>query len=99
MARDDAAALREYRRTHWGLSGKHAVRAMHAPNPLGGTLVELGDLVSVVYRTAKLGDGGLAEYEHDFGRGGRGLPLLAHNETGLFIVGGRYRVTVRGIVG
>lgn len=99
MSRDDSAALREYRRSHWGLGGEGKVREGKAPDPRAGTLVQLGELVSVVYLTRKLGDLAPTEYEHDFGREGRGLPLLAYNKTGLVIVGGSYRVTARGIVG
>lgn len=98
MARDDDAALREYRKTHWGLSGDQRVRELLAPDPQAGTLVQLGRLVAVTYETSKLGDPKNTHYEHHFGVGGRGLPILAHNETGLVIVGGRYRVTLRGIV-
>lgn len=99
MSDDDRKALAEYRRSHWGLSGDGKVRDGRAPDPRAGTLVQLGELVSVVYLTRKLGDLAPTEYEHDFGRGGRGLPLLAYNRTGLVIVGGAYRVTARGIVG
>jgi hypothetical protein len=94
---EDQRALAEYRRTHWGLGGVRRVRELLAPDPTAGTLVELGRLVSVVYETRKLGDLERTEYEHDFGP--RGRPILAFNASGLVIVGGRYRVTTRGIVG
>ena len=57
--------------------------------------VELGELVSITYRTKKGDDVELTDYEHEF-RGPR--PRLAYNESGLIIAGGRYRVEPRGIV-
>lgn len=83
--------------THWGKGGPVPYRDLLAPNPLAGGLVELGALVSVVYLTQKGGDDGPTEYEHEFSA--KRLPVLAFNETGLFIVGGGYRVGVRGIHG
>ena len=57
---------------------------------------ELGELVSVTYRTKKLGDGGMADYTHKFRRV---RPVLAYHEGGLAILGGGYRVTWKGIEG
>jgi hypothetical protein len=60
-------------------------------------LVQLGKLVSLVYRTRKGGDGGETDYAHDFGPD---LPLLCYTiETKrLVIADGGYTVEPRGIV-
>jgi len=73
------------------------MRSLWCPDPRVGELVELGRLVSVVYLTEKGGDDGPTEYEHAFNA--RRLPVLAFNDGGLFILGGAYRVGVRGIHG
>jgi hypothetical protein len=93
---DRKRAEREFRKTHWGLSGEKKTRLLRTGNPEAGTLVELGDLVEIVYRTRKLGDAGPQEYQHKFART---LPVLAYHEDRLFICGGTYRIEWRGIVG
>lgn len=85
-----------YRVVHWGKSGPVPERTLRAPDPRGGELVELGELVEIAYRTTKWGDRGPTVYEHRFHRP---LPVLVFNDSGLFICGGKYRVTMRGIVG
>jgi len=92
-------AEREYVSTHWGIEGPRGVFKLPAPDPTFGAATALGHLVSVTYRTTKLGDGDdLTDYEHKFAvRGGR--PVLAFNDTGLLILGGGYTVNYRGIVG
>lgn len=58
--------------------------------------VQMGDLISVVYRTEK-GSDGLLEYEHEFGPS---FPKLCVSESGLLLIaGGSYSVLARGIVG
>jgi len=92
-------ARRDYRVTHWGLGGEKATRSLECVDVCReGPLVELGQLVSVVYLTRKLGDRGPTEYEHDFSGS---LPVLAYSGEGkrLVVAGGSYRVTPRGIVG
>lgn len=91
--------IETYRRTHWGERGTTPSRASRVPSIKAGELVELGELVSVVYLTRKGGDGELVEYEHEFGRRGKGLPILAFNRSGLFVAGGSYTITTRGIEG
>ena len=88
-------ALKEYRKVHWGIEAQ-AIRNGTAPDPRV-PLAALGHLLTAVYVTEKGGDGGLVEYEHDFGP--RNLPILAFNPSGLVIVGGGYKVNERGIVG
>jgi hypothetical protein len=95
----DAEALREYTRTHWGEKGAQRVGTTRAANPLHGTATKLGKIVSVVYLTEKGGEGGPAEYEHEFGEGGTALPTLAYNDGGLIIAGGGYRIKEGGIDG
>ena len=82
--------------THWGKSGPRAARELAVPDPRAFQLVELGELVSIVYLTIKGGDRGPTEYEHEFSSP---RPVLAYSPAGLFIAGGRYRVGVRGIHG
>ncbi len=89
-------ARTRYRITHWGKAGGRD-RVLLCANPLGAELVELGELVSLVYLTEKGGEGGPAEYEHEFSRGRR--PVLAFHKGGLVICGGGYRVGIRGIHG
>jgi hypothetical protein len=59
-------------------------------------LWQLGPLVAVTYEATKRGE--LAHWEHDFGKR---QPVLAFSEDSgrLYIVGGDYKVTHRGIVG
>jgi hypothetical protein len=85
-----------YRLAHWGLGGPVEARNLRVADPYAAELVELGQLVSVVYLTRKAGDSGPTEYEHDFSRP---MPVLAFHSGGLVICGGRYRVGMRGIIG
>lgn len=85
-----------YVRTHWGDPGAFDRKSSSVPSVKAGALVVLGELVRVEYRTIKGGDGA-STYFHDFGPKSR--PTLAFNGSGLFIAGGGYRVTERGIVG
>jgi len=90
-------ARTRYRVTHWGKEGPRAFRDLSCADPSARPLVELGELVSLVYLTEKGGEGGPAEYEHEFSRSRR--PVLGFHEGGLVICGGGYRVGVRGIHG
>lgn len=86
----------KYREVHWGEKGPVAERRRQVPNPHDLPLIELGELVSVTYRTKKGGDRTLTDYEHEFEGP---LPLLVFNKGGLIIAGGKYKITTRGIVG
>lgn len=86
----------EYAATHGGAIGPRAERRSSAPDPRVGPIVELGELVAVVYRTTKLGDAGRVDYEHSFGSP---RPMLCWNRDGLIVAGGRYKITGRGIEG
>jgi hypothetical protein len=88
------AAVKQYRRDHWGEPGPRRVRGLSAADPRILS-IELGELVSVIYRTKKGGDKRLTDYEHHFSRP---LPVLSYNPTGLIIAGGKYHVTERGII-
>jgi hypothetical protein len=88
------AAMRIYKRDHWGQTGPWDVRRLTAADPRLVS-VALGELVSVVYRTKKGRDRELTDYEHPFSRP---LPVLAYHGGGLLILGGKYRVTERGII-
>lgn len=59
-------------------------------------LVMFGELDGVLYTTVR--DGKVEHYKHEFHEGDK--PLLCTSPDGkqLFIVGGRYRFTARGIV-
>ena len=98
----------QYEAKHWGQPGKGSARDLPLPNVEQG-LVELGELVSLVYLTAKGRDRELVEYEHEFSDrrasderdGTRPLLCFAGDGSGLVIVRGpsRYTVTNRGIEG
>jgi hypothetical protein len=90
-----AGARSEYVRSHWGQGGTGKVQRLAAADPRIPS-VELGELVSITYRTKKGKDVVLVDYEHDFAQP---RPRLAYNESGLLIAGGRYRVEPEGIVG
>jgi hypothetical protein len=86
-----------YREAHWGKT-KGTRPTLDVPDPHLEALVELGELVSVVYGTIKGGDTGLTDYEHTFERK---RPMLCYGaKTGrLYVAGGTYRMRKRGIVG
>lgn len=95
-----AAARAEYEKTHWGERGPRASRRLRVPDVSPTIpLVELGELVAVTYRTRKGGDVRVVNYVHDFKASDR--PVLAYSSDGkgLYIAGGSYRVTERGIEG
>lgn len=92
---DVAKAVRRYERVHWGERGDRKLLRLAVPNPFFEAPTELGELVSVVYRTTKKGDGP-SDYEHEFESS---VPRLTFSRAGLFIAGGSYRVTTRGIEG
>jgi hypothetical protein len=60
-------------------------------------VVELGDLLGVIYRSAKRGDAEARTYIHFM----EDPPLLTTNVEGdqLYVLGGSYRITRRGIEG
>ena len=94
---DVKKAIKDYDRVHWGQRGNGRAVQTVAANPLL-PLVELGQLVQVVYRTRKGKDRMPTDYTHDFSA--RGLPLLAFekNTSLLVITGGIYHVSERGII-
>ena len=89
------AAQRACRDFRWGDPCDGGQLVHIPPPPL--VLVEIGPLVSVVYEATKRGQ--TAHWEHDFEEQ---RPVLAYDDMGddqLYIVGGDYKVTPRGIVG
>lgn len=91
-------AAREWESFHWGRSATKATRVKVPARP--ETLVKLGDLVSVTYRTRK-GDEPVTHYEHEFAEEGGKKPTLALDPRTrrLHVVGGTYTVGWRGIIG
>lgn len=88
-----------YSASHWGERGYFQKKKLWVPDPTTeGPLIVMGTLAEVTYRTIKGGDGGqLTDYHHEFRRP---YPLLCYTKLGgLVIAGGRYTVSVRGIVG
>lgn len=86
-------AEREFRGFHWGRPAKR-VRRERLPET-EGVLVEIGELLGLAYRTDKGGDGEEDWLHwHDEPR-----PRLAYDPDtrDLFILGGGYTVTDRGI--
>lgn len=108
VTKDEA---KDYRRTHWGQDGRGEVLDCGASPP---PRKQLGELLSIVYATKKGADSEITFYEHEFGEGGPRAwkpPFLYEHRCdsrcgakcaasgSLFISGGTYRVTARGIVG
>ena len=91
----EACAL--YRRFTGRAPQRLAIGKLQRAHP--GVLVELGELTALVYRTARRADapGSAESYVHRFAS----PPRLLADASGrrLFIAGGRFRVTRRGIEG
>lgn len=90
------AARARYIAAHWGLVGPDRDRKLWCADPRE-PLTVLGELVAVVYRTEKRGDGP-SEYTHKFQRE---RPVLAFTHFGkhsLVIAGGDYVMRPEGIV-
>lgn len=91
------AARAFFKDFHWGNESKRSYKARIKPLKEG---TELGEVVSIQYRTAK--DGKAKHiYEHEFGETGKKRPRLvadAKNKS-LHFVGGGYTVTDKGIEG
>lgn len=87
-----------YKEAHWGLEPTSTQRLDVPDYRRNKRIVGLGKLVGIVYLTEKGGDGELVEYVHRFKKT---LPVLGYGDrTGrLFICGGMYKVTKRGIEG
>lgn len=93
-------AAEVYRDLHWGRDPDRWAE-VEDPRFAGETLVALGELVSVTYRTEK-GDEVETDWQHEFGDDGEGpdLPLLCVDGAGhLAVLGGTYEINTRGIVG
>lgn len=91
-------AADEFERFHWGNRPKRKPKRIALPET-GGALVEIGELVGVIYRTAKSG-AKTDDWIHEFGEEGGRLPKLAYDPHShdLFILGGDYDVLPDGIV-
>lgn len=87
----------EYKRMHWGQEGERGTRAYVAGDPREPQ-VELGELVSITYRTRKGEDMELVDYVHAFKKTRPRLTYVTSSRK-LIIAGGTYDVTERGIVG
>ena len=88
---------RAYRSFHWGNNPDKTKRVRLSKRPR--RLVQLGALDAITYATRKGTED--ADYVHRFGKRGRGRPALAYDPDGrgLHIIGGKYTVEDRGIVG
>jgi hypothetical protein len=77
-------------------SPSHVIKMRH-PRMIPPVLVELGELVGLIYRSDKWKPGRKRNYIHMM----KNLPRLVTNIEGtqLFIVGGNYHVTPHGIEG
>jgi hypothetical protein len=91
-----ARARANYARLHWGEQSTETVEADAAIVADGMVLTSLGPLVAVEYEATKGGES--AVWRHEFTEGSEPLLCVTEQED-LVIVGGKYRVTVRGIVG
>lgn len=82
-----------YAEFHWGERSDHT-QLHHVPLP-DPVMYELGELVEVVYDASKGGD--RYHWQHAFSSP---RPVLAYGQShNLWILGGGYKVTARGIVG
>lgn len=90
--RDGVALYREFNR----FTPAHVI-TIHHPRVVPPVTVELGELVGLIYRSDKGMPGSPKNYIHFM----ENPPRLASNVEGtqLYIVGGGYRVTRRGIEG
>jgi hypothetical protein len=88
-------AKKAYKAFHWGREADRVGAVQVAPRPR--ELVKLGTLENVTY-SARKGSDPDTDYVHAFGPG---KPTLAYDPRAkkLHVVGGRYRVEARGIVG
>jgi hypothetical protein len=73
------------------------VRTVRHPRLMPPVVVELGELVGLIYRSDKGRPGRASTYIHRM----EDPPLLASDPSGsqLYLIGGSYRVTARGIEG
>lgn len=77
-----------------GHDATRATRQLVAPMPRA--LMLLGELDGVLYTAIR--DGQTERYIHEFARQDRPILAAGPNGQGLYILGGRYRVTSLGIV-
>jgi hypothetical protein len=91
-----AGAAERLYRTFSGFEPARTVRVRH-PRVMPRVVVQLGDLTGLIYRSDKWSRGRLRTFIHFMDE----PPRLVSNASGtqLYIVGGRYRVTARGIEG
>ena len=95
LAQAVEGAARIYKRFHWGDQPRDLELASAPSLEDGDVLVVLGDLHEVEYTTTKGGEDAI--WCHEFSEP---KPQLCMTKDGqLVIVGGRYRVTEKGIVG
>jgi hypothetical protein len=83
------------REFHWGIPARRVKRRHVSPAPK--VLTELGELVSVTYRTRKRGEDAQF-FEHEFEGKRPRLGMDIRNKR-LHLVGGNYTVTKEGITG
>jgi hypothetical protein len=87
-----------YTEAHWGLEPSKSEKMTVAEPGDNKKLIAWGELVAVTYGTRKGNDPRLVDYTHTFSRQ---RPMLCYGSKDgrLFIVGGDYTATERGIVG
>jgi len=87
----------EYANFHWGTRPDRIAQVDVTPPR---TLVGIGELEAVVYRTKK-GERRQASWIHELGEDGGSKPILAYDPESdqLYIIGGDYKITPRGIEG
>lgn len=100
--RDVKQAIDRWRRFS-GHDGKVVARIADAGRRVRGltdaqkvVLIPIGTLDFVGYTTKR--DGKIESYKHDFAKHARPLLATSHDGHALYILGGEYRFTARGIV-
>ena len=87
-----------YEEAHWGRTPHDVHKARVSEPGDNSKLISLGAIHSIVYVTEKGFDRDPVEYEHKFKASDP--PLLAYGDKdgNLYIIGGAYYITSRGIV-
>lgn len=88
-----SAAAARYRR-FTGMQPERALRVNYPENPVAG--LAIGPCLEVAYETVR--DGVVERYRHKFAPNARPTLVASHDGRQLYLLGGAYRFTDRGIV-
>lgn len=78
-------------------TGERADRIDSVPKPVvPDEALAIGDVIGIIYETSR--DGRKEKYIHQFAKGARPLLIASYDGRQLFMLGGAYDFTARGIV-